>query len=325
MRRSKAPRVERLEDRTLPSFGGGVVPAIAVGADAGGVPLVKVYNPDGTLRFNILAYDPNFAGGVHVATGDVTGDGIEDIITGAGPGGGPHVKVFDGQTSRELQSFFAFDAKFMGGVSVAAGDVNGDGRADIITGAGPGGGPHVKVFDGATGAELASFFAYAPSFTGGVSVAAADVLGDGGADIITGAGPGGGPQVKVFDGKTFAEASSLFAYAPTFSGGVFVAAGDVTGDGRPDVITGAGPGGGPHVKVFDGKTATELRSLFAYGPGFTGGVRVAVESLTGDTPASLITGTGKGDSTVKFFNVAPFAEFGTFVAFPGFNGGVFVG
>src|SRR5262249_8761826 len=162
---------------------------------------------------------------------------------------GPHVKVFDGQTARELRSFFAYDPKFAGGVYVASGDVNGDGRADIITGAGPGGGPHVKVFDGATGAELASLFAYAPSFAGGVTVAAGDVRGHGRADIITGAGPGCGPHVKVFDATTFAEVTSFFAYAPSFSGGVFVAAGDVTGDGRADVITGAGPGGGPQVKV----------------------------------------------------------------------------
>ncbi|MEX0645292.1 MAG: VCBS repeat-containing protein, partial [Parvularculaceae bacterium] len=97
-------------------------------------------------------------------------------------------------------------------VFVAAGDVNGDGMADIITGAGAGAGPHVKVFDGATGAELRSFMAYAPTFTGGVFVAAGDVNGDGMADIITGADAGAAPHVKVFDGKTGAEATSYFPF-----------------------------------------------------------------------------------------------------------------
>jgi hypothetical protein len=56
-------------------------------------------------------------------------------------------------------------------VRVAAGDVNADGFADIITGAGPGGGPHVKVFDSHSLNLLHSFFAYEPNFAGGVFVA----------------------------------------------------------------------------------------------------------------------------------------------------------
>ena len=65
--------------------------------------------------------------------------------------------------------------------------------------AGPGGGPHVKVFSGTTGALIASFMAFAPQFLGGVSVGAADFTGDGKSDLAVGAGPGGGPHVKVFD------------------------------------------------------------------------------------------------------------------------------
>ena len=123
----------------------------AVAAGPGGGPQVTVYNPDGTVRFNFFVYDPSFSGGVYVATGDLTGDGFEDIVTGAGLGGGPHVRVFDGVSGAEVSSFFAYDPSVRGGVTVAVGDVNGDGRADLITGAGPGAGPHVKVFDGERG------------------------------------------------------------------------------------------------------------------------------------------------------------------------------
>jgi hypothetical protein len=76
-------------------------------------------------------------------------------VVGADAGGGPHVRVFDAGTGVEKFSFFAYDPDFTGGVRVAAGDVTGDGVADIITGARPGGGPQVRVFDGVTGAQVA--------------------------------------------------------------------------------------------------------------------------------------------------------------------------
>jgi FG-GAP repeat len=197
-------------------------PPILTGADAGGGPHVKGFLPDGTLQLSFFAFDPGFQGGVRVAAGDVNGDGTADIITGAGPGGGPHVKVFDGGTLALLRSFFAYDAGFAGGVFVAAGDVNGDGISDIVTGAGGGAGGHVKAFSGVDSSLVRSFFAFEGSFQGGVRVAAGDVNGDGVVDIVAGAGPGAAPHVKAFDGGTLALLSSFFAYDSGFAGGVYV-------------------------------------------------------------------------------------------------------
>src|SRR5207244_9181626 len=116
------------------------------------------------------------------------------------------------------------------GVSVAVGDVNGDGWPDVIVAAGRGGGPRVRVFDGLTGEQLAgplgNFFAFDSSFTGGVSVAAADLNGDGAADIIVAAGSGGGPRVRVFDGLTGDQLGGprggLIAFAPSLTGGCHI-------------------------------------------------------------------------------------------------------
>ena len=82
---------------------------------------------------------------------------------------------FAGGVVTEVASFFAYDPAFAGGVRRGGGGLTGDGVAEIITGAGPGGGPHVRAFSLAGGGvtEVASFYAYDPAFTGGVYVAAA--------------------------------------------------------------------------------------------------------------------------------------------------------
>jgi hypothetical protein len=309
------------------------LPILVTGADAGGGPHVRVFDAlTGPEKFGFFAFNPAFTGGVRVAMGDVNGDGTPDIIVGPGPGGGPHVRVFDGATGTQLPgpvgSFFAFDPAFTGGVFVAAGDINGDGKADVIVGADAGGGPHVKVFDGATGAVLQSFFAFDPAFTGGVRVAATPVNSVGQeANIIVGAGPGGGPHVKVFDGTTLAVLRSFFAYSPGFTGGVYVAGGDVNGDGSADIITGAGAGGGPHVQAFSGMDGTVLQSFMAFGAGFAGGVRVAAGDVNGDGKADIATAAGpEGGPHVKIFDGATLGELASFFAYdPSFTGGVFVG
>ena len=307
---------------------------LATGPGPGHSPLVKVivFGSAGNDTISFMAYPTSFMGGVRVAVGDVNGDGVADIVTAPGPGASPHIKVFDGQRLGQrgslLMSFGAFPGFFRGGVFVAAGDVNGDGRADIIVALDNGALPLVRVFDGNTGNLLRSFFAYEPTFIGGVRVAAGDINGDGHADIITGAGPGAaGGHVRVFDGLTGQEVRSFFSF-PGFQGGVFVGSGDVNNDELADVIVGAGPGApGGHVKVFDGGSNQVVFSFFAY-PGFTGGVRVGAGDVNGDNFADIITGAGAGapGGHVKVFSGGDLLLLHSFFAYePNFLGGVFVG
>jgi hypothetical protein len=304
---------------------------MATGADAGGGPEVRVFNGvNGKVVFDFFAYDPNFRGGVRVAIGDINGDGVPDIITAPGPSGGPDIRVFDGRTGVLIREFMAYTPTFLGGVFVAAGDINGDGFSDIITGADAGGGPHVQVFSGKDGSLLMSFFAYNPGFTGGVRVAAGDVNGDGKADIITAAGAGGGPHVEVFSGADGSILRSFFAYDPGFTAGLYVAAGDANGDGKADILVGPGAiAGGPNVMLtlFNGADLSVLQSFFAYGPGFGGGVRVAMADLNGDGKADLITGAGPGGGPhFQAFDGMGLTQLDSFFAYdPNFTGGLFVG
>lgn len=280
----------------VPSFGSliGVTNGFAVSDIAGGSTAVQVYDADeSTVVMSFEAF-PGFPLGASIAIGDITGDGVLDVGVAAAAGGGPHIKIIDGATRAEVQSYFAYAPEFRGGANIAFGDVTGDGRLDVITGAGSRGGPHVIVKDGVTFATVQSFMAYAESFTGGVRVAAGDTNGDGKAEIITVPMGNGGPHLKVFDGADPGHVlQSFYAYDPLFTGGVYVGAGDLDGDGLAEIVTGPGKTGGPHVKVFDPQVEGRVRqSFFAYDPRFTGGVTVAVGTVNGQR--AILTGAGPG-------------------------------
>ncbi|MFT5527403.1 MAG: hypothetical protein ACI9HK_005385, partial [Pirellulaceae bacterium] len=321
---------EQLEEATAestllvyePSFM--TIDSLVVGSGAGDSPVVSVFDPDGTKRFSFFAFDPEFQGGVRVATGDVNNDGTPDIITSVGAGVFPYVRVVNGIDGTSIHHIAAFDASYTGGVYVASGDVNGDGFDDIITGAGGGETLPVKVFDGQTGDEIRSFFAYEASLNGGVFVASGDVNGDGNDDIITGAGAGNSSVVKVFDGVDGEQLQSFFAYDPSFTGGVHVAAADVNGDGLANIITAPAAGGGPHVKVFDAGS-NQIDSFFAYDLGFRGGINVAASDVNDDGFDDIMTTPGgSGPQPLKIFDRAGDSVIENFFPYgTDFTGGVF--
>jgi transglutaminase-like putative cysteine protease/uncharacterized membrane protein len=298
----------------------------AIGAGPGGGPRVQVFDAaTNTKRFDFFAYDPGLRGGVSVATGDVTGDGIEDIVTGAGVGGGPVVNVFDGQTGTLVASFFAYDPTFRGGVWVSTGDVDGDGVDEIVTGPGPGGGPAVVVWRllGGTPAVTATFDAFEDTFRGGVTVACG-VNPDGRAVIAAGSGAGMSPRVRIFDARTGAAVADQVVFEPGFTGGVYLASGDVLGTGAgPQFLVGPGPGGGPRLVVLrtDGSTAAEA---FAGVDTLRNGLTVGALDQP-DGSAAVIVGDGDGAlrGELSGGSLEGLAPVGLFE--DGFTGGVFIG
>ncbi|MEY2567813.1 MAG: hypothetical protein QOE35_2342 [Actinomycetota bacterium] len=267
---------------------------IATAAGPGGGPHVRVWSTAGgrpRLVAEWFAYGATFSAGVSVAAANVDGTGLDELVTTPGPTGGPHVRVWSvaGRAATLRAEWFAYDAGFTGGISAGAGNIRPDTNGDeIVTGAGPGGGPHVRVWrvSGSTATLTAEWFAYDAGFRGGVNVAAGDTLSSSpGAEVITGAGPGGGPHLRVwgFDNATGPAMlrREWFTYDAAFRGGVRVSTGQVDGSGTEEIVSGAGPGGGPHVRCFVNSTTSLNCSFFAFGAGVTNGVFPSTGALTG--------------------------------------------
>ncbi len=170
----------------------------------------------------------------------------------------------------------------------------------------------------------------------------ADLNGDGVGDLVVAAGFGGGPRVAGYDGRTLGAASPVklfadfLAFEADLRNGAFVTAGDHDGDGFADLVAGSGPGGGPRVTAFSGKSLLANRQLplanfFAGDANSRGGIRVAVKNLDGDARADIVVGSGSGAGSRvtayagKAVGAGTPAELFALDAVAGFAGGVFVG
>ncbi|MBU0707993.1 VCBS repeat-containing protein [Patescibacteria group bacterium] len=256
---------------------------IVMGTGEGFGPHVQVFNREGVVSASFFAYAEHLRSGVRVTTGDVNGDGLEEIITAAGPGGRPHIRIFNGDGTLYDPGFFALDGEFKGGVYIASGDVNGDGRAEIVVTAGQGGGAQVTVHR-ADGSLIANFFAYNESFRGGIVVATLDTNNDGVDEILTGP-ENGSPHIQTFSlepGSVNRLNPGFYAFNPEYKGGVSIAGGDYNGNGNDEIIVGVGPGAEPHVKIYDKRGTTVLAEFRPYARQVTGGVVVAAGDVDGD-------------------------------------------
>ena len=241
--------------------------------------LVKVINKKtGEVESQFFAYEPNFKGGVRLATGDMDGDGVDEIITAPGRGRAPEIRVFK-QDGTELTKFrtMAYATNFSGGVEVAVGDVNGDGKNDIVT-VPTFGATEVRVFfnnynpgspaaDPIANVPNKQFAVFAKKFTGGADVILADVgtfsngstvnatTPDGKAEIVVGNGPGMRSTIFVYDvtgSPTVVD--TILPFDNKFKGGITLDAARVNADLIPDFIVSSGNGGKSAIEIWSGLT-----------------------------------------------------------------------
>jgi hypothetical protein len=232
---------------------------VAVAAGPGGGPRVQIFQLDATdmptgTPESFFAMDNNFNGGLFLSRFNSAGSGLDSLIVSADAGGGPRVEVFndaaaingatpgDGILANSLvDSFFAFEQAFHGGVRIAAGrNLAAAGGDFLALAAGPGGGPRVEILKDANTNFLLSddlptadsFFAFEQAFHGGLFVAMGDIGSSStNPEVIVSADAGGGPRVAIFsdsnlNGKYADEngpVSSFYAYDQNYTGGVRVA------------------------------------------------------------------------------------------------------
>lgn len=268
-------------------------------------------------------FSPGWKGGARVARGNLLPDPGEEIVVAAGPGGGPHIRVFRADGSPVGGGFMAYDPRFDLGVDVAVGNMDGDPYDEIVTGVNPGGGPHVRVFEPDGTPHGGGFMAYDIAFRGGARVAVGDVdPASPGKEIVTAPGPGGGPHVAVFT-ATGTPLGGFMAYAPDMSAGLQIAAGDVSSGGGDEIVTGVDRGGGPHVKVFRNGGVHVHGGFFAYAPEVSSGIDVAVGDVRAGGLSEIVTTPGPGGGPhVQVFRGDGFNLHGFFALDPSITAGL---
>lgn len=301
-------------------------------AGVGGGPHIRAFlndqrgSVDTKTPKNLFAYQSDFRGGVNVATGDVDGDGVDEFVTAPRKTGGPFVRVFERDGTERGIQVWPFVKNYRNGISIATGDVDGDGKSEIAVVPEQGEAARVKVYRyNSAQTIMGEWLAFGKAEVGG-SIALGDVDRDGEDEIIVGAGPKGAPHVRIFEIDGTPLKYDFFAYDTSYRGGITVAAGDVDGDGKDDIIT-VPQTGRAEVKVYDyGKSRTVLKTWKAFDESVSGAT-IAAHDLNNDGKAEVIVGAGKGaEPRVIAFDLAnDMKQEANFLAYDArFRGGVSV-
>ena len=229
---------------------------------------------------------------------DLNKDGVADLVAVSGPGAAPTLVVYSGKDMTVLHSIYVFDTHFLGGLYVTTGDLDANGTAEIIVSAGPGAGPHVMILRGDTLEVMASYYAYAKEYTGGVRVNIADLDGDGQRDLVTSTASGSISHVVVFSALGQTVLASFYAFPDAVRNGVLVSSADLNSNGHDELILGTTGGTTSQVGIYNGNP-NAIDYFMAY-QGWKGEVRVGSVKVGEKTLITTGPGPGAGPNVRTF-------------------------
>ena len=251
--------------------------------------------------------DPSFRGGANIATGDVDNDDQDEIVIAPGSGMEPRVEVYDQDGEKESFKINAYHPDYHGGVDVAVGDLTGDGRAEIVTvntsiTEADRDVARVKVYSYEPGTPvLIEFIAFGSAVAGG-RVTLGDIDADGDLEIIVAANKHGGPIVRAFELDGSVRPTQFFTYHTGYRGGIDVAAGDIHGNGKDEIVVVPLVGEISKVKVYRFRSDQYIEGEFnAFGEEAVGG-NVEMADIDQDGEDEIIIGTqNMGHPQIKAF------------------------
>jgi len=269
---------------------------IIVGSGLSMEPTVSVFTPAGKKIRQFGVFEKKMKFGVNLAVGDLDNDGEPEIVVAPKYGGRGQIRIFTlaGQAKNifPLNSFTTntldvYEPNFASGLQLAVGDVNADGRSEIITATGPGVVTEAKVITN-KGEIIQTFKIFGDDHKAGAVVAATDLNRDGSADLIFGEASLGS-RIREYLGPTFKEATREFqSLGAKFVGGVTISAGNINEHSDPEILVSSAGDGEPLATLSNTK-GNLYKQWKLYETDYIGGSATAIGDLDGDGVSEIVS------------------------------------